>query len=79
MKQKDMIVLLVIVFIAGFASYFVSKSLFSGDKTKVQVKRVQAIDPDFNEPSDKYYNGDSVNPTQTITIGDTNPTQNPPQ
>jgi hypothetical protein len=70
-KQKDFVVIIVIVFIAAVASYFASSKLLSNSKTRaVEVKKVEAISTDFVTPDKQYFNGNSVNPTQIITIGD---------
>lgn len=79
MKQKDIIVIIVVVFIAGLASYFISTKLFvkKGD-TEQKAKVVEKISTDFNPPSNKYFNKQSVNPTQKINIGDQQPAPTPP-
>lgn len=71
MKQKDIIIIIIIVFFTGIASYFLSTKLFASEKQRsIEVKTVDAISTDFNKPSKQYFNENSVNPTQIITIGD---------
>lgn len=78
MKQKDIIVIIVVVFIAGLASYFISTKLFvKKTDTQQQAKVVDKISTDFNPPSNKYFNKQSVNPTQKIQIGDQQPAPTP--
>lgn len=71
MKQKDISLIIVISFISVVLSIVVSNAVFnnSGDK-KLQSEVVTAITPDFNQPSKKYFNAESNDPTQIIRIGD---------
>lgn len=76
MKQKDMIIIAVAVFIAAFGSYFLSKALFAKKENRSkEVKVVEQISTDFNPPGKRYFNENSLNPTQTITIGNGQSTQ----
>lgn len=71
MKQKDIAVIILVVFFSGVFSYFVSNAIFATPedlKTKVEV--VEPITADFTEPDSRYFNANSVNPTLNITIGD---------
>ena len=71
MKQKDIDAIITIVFISGILSFFISNALFAPPKNlKTQVEVVEPISAEFSQPDKKYFNQDSVNPTQTITIGD---------
>lgn len=70
MKQKDIALIVVIVIVSGTISFFLSKWLFSvpaNRQTKVEV--VTPISADFNQPDQRYFNSNSVDPTQNITIG----------
>lgn len=71
MKQKDIALILVISFISAVMSLVVSNLLFSSKSNRSQTADVvTAITTDFTEPDKKYYNEESVNPTQIIRIGD---------
>lgn len=71
MKQKDIILIVIVVIISGTFSFLLSKFLFSTPKDReTQVEVVQAISPDFPQPDPRYFNANSVDPTQNITIGD---------
>lgn len=71
MKQKDIAIIIVVIFVSGVLSYFVSSALFaSEDNLKTQVEVVQPITADFPKPDPRYFNAESVNPTLNITIGD---------
>lgn len=70
MKQKDIALILVIVFVSGFLSFFVSSYLLvPSSERKAQVEVVEPIVADFTEPDKTYFNSKSTNPTQTIQIG----------
>jgi hypothetical protein len=71
MKQKDIAIIVVVVFVSGLLSYFISNALFaSPDKLQTEVEVVEPITADFPEPDTRYFSTNSINPTQTITIGD---------
>lgn len=71
MKQKDIAIIIVVVFFSGLISYFVSRAIFaSPDSLETKVEVVQPITADFPEPDTRYFNDNSVNPTLTITIGE---------
>lgn len=71
MKQKDIALIVVVVIISGLLSFFVGRLLFANPKDKqVKAEVVDAISTVFIQPSSKYFNPNSVNPTQLIRIGD---------
>lgn len=77
MKQKDLILIIVVVFISAVISIIASKSLFSAPKNRQQaVEVVDPISSTFQEPDSHYFNSQSIDPTKLITIGD-NSNQNP--
>lgn len=69
MKQKDLAVIIAIVGGAAVISFIIFSVVF-GNKTnaKIKVEIVEPISADFKLPSESYFNKDSLNPTQTITI-----------
>lgn len=72
MKRKDISVIIAIVFLTGLVSFWVSNALFNKARTtKDEVEIVQPITSDFIKPEQKYFNGNSINPTQTIIVGET--------
>lgn len=74
MKRKDLSLIFAIVFLSALVSFFISNTLFNKSRTKKeQVEVVQPISAEFATPDKKYFNGDSVNPTQLIEI---NPSDN---
>lgn len=77
MKQKDVAVIIIIAFISAIVSFFASNKLFvSPSNRKQQAEVVDAIQPSFQTPDKKYFNSNSINPTQNATIGSDN-NQNP--
>ncbi len=76
MKQKDIILIVAVVIISGTVSFLLSKVLFSVPKERqTRVEVVQAISPDFPQPDTRYFNGNAVDPTKNITIGDSSNNQ----
>jgi hypothetical protein len=70
MKTKDIGLIVVIAIISGALSIVLSSLLIpSADKSQ-SVETVGAINSEFQRPPTEYFNQDSVNPTQEITIGE---------
>ncbi|MDB5163968.1 MAG: hypothetical protein JWS12_586 [Candidatus Saccharibacteria bacterium] len=70
MKQKDLALILIIVFISATISLLISKVFITSPKnrtTKVQV--VEKITTDFPQPDSRFFNINAVDPTVLITIG----------
>ena len=76
MKQKDIILIIVVVFISAVLSIVLSNLLISSPKNrKSTVEVVEPIKEDFLEADSKYFNSNSIDPTKQIKIGDqSNPT-----
>jgi hypothetical protein len=73
MKQKDIALIILIAGIAGIISFFVSRAMFSSHSQRSQQAAVvDAISTDFTSPSSKYFNTNSIDPTQLIQIGNNN-------
>lgn len=69
MKQKDFTLIAVIVVISAVISVIISNALISSPKNRQEkVEVVQPISPDFNTPDAKYFNTNSIDPTQLIQI-----------
>jgi Flp pilus assembly protein CpaB len=75
MKQKDIALILVIVAISGIISFLASRWIFARPADRQQkAEVVDVITSDFPLPDSKYFNNNSIDPTQLIQIGDsTNP------
>lgn len=71
MKQKDWILILVVGFFAGVVSLLLSNILISpASERKAQVEVVSPITSEFQEPDNRFFNTESINPTQPIRIGE---------
>lgn len=68
MKQQDIAVVIIIVFVAGMASFFLANKFFSPSTARRSAETVTAIDPTFTVPDKKYFSADSINPTLRIEI-----------
>lgn len=70
MKQKDLAMIIMVVFISGLFSFFISRAIFAKPQDKKQsAEIVEPIVTDFSQPSEKYFNTNSINPTYLIQIG----------
>jgi len=69
MKQKDIALILVMVFIGAVISLLVSRLIFSSPQSRKQsAEVVDVITSDFSTPPPKYFNTNAINPTQPITL-----------
>lgn len=70
MKQKDIGLIIVVVFISVILSVVISGKIFTPPKNRQQaVQTVQAISTQFTQPPAKYFNANSQDFTQLIQIG----------
>ena len=76
MKQKDILLVVVVIIVSAVMSVVLSNMLISSPKNRQQkVEVVGPISPDFAQPDQKYFNSNSVDPTQLIQIGGNSNTQ----
>ena len=68
MKQQDLIIVVVIVFIAGIFSFIISNKFITPSNQKQTAEIVSAIDPNFQLPDAEVFDSDAVNPTVKIQI-----------
>lgn len=77
MKQKDIALIIIIAFISAVISFVVSGKLFvTPANRQQQVEVVDPIPTSFQTPDKKYFNSNSIDPTQTPQISTDN-NQNP--
>lgn len=70
MKQKDVALIIIVVFISGILSYFLSSTFITTpENRKTEVEVVEPISSEFKRPDERYFNANSINPTQQIQIG----------
>jgi len=73
MKQKDIALIIVIVAISGIISFLASQWIFARPADRQQeAEVVDVITSDFTLPDSKYFNNQSIDPTQLIEIGNSN-------
>jgi ABC-type cobalt transport system substrate-binding protein len=71
MKQKDVALIILVIFFSVVISFFVSKLIFtSASQRSLTAEVVEPIDPNFQQPDNAFFNPKSINPTQLIKIGD---------
>lgn len=79
MKRKDLILIIVVVFVSAVFSLIMSNIFISTPKNrKEKVEVVGEIIPTFPTPDKQFFNEQSINPTLVIEIGN-NDNQNPLQ
>lgn len=70
MKQKDIILIVFVIILTGIVTFFASNALFGSQKQRQEkVEVIEPITSDFPKPDSKYFNSNSIDPTQQITIG----------
>jgi hypothetical protein len=75
MKQKDVALIIVVAAISGVLSFVVSHFVFSSPSNRTQTAEVvDAINNQFTTPSSKYFNANSIDPAQAVTVGNSNNT-----
>jgi hypothetical protein len=71
MKQKDVAIVVVVGIVSAVFALVLSNMIFGSPSQKEQkAEVVDAITAEFIAPDDRYFNPDSIDPTQQITIGD---------
>ena len=76
MKQKDILIIIGVAIVSAIFSYVISNALFGGGSTaNLTAPKVTPISAEFPTPDERYFNAASLNPTKTITIGDSTNTQ----
>lgn len=77
MKQKDIVLIIGIAGISAIASFVVSNKIFvTPSNRQQQVEVVDPITASFQTPDKKYFNANSIDPTQNLSVG-TGTNQNP--
>lgn len=69
MKQKDLLLVVVIVAVSAVFSFVISGVLFGSPSDRQQeVEQVDAISTTFPDPDKRFFNKQAFDPTQVITI-----------
>lgn len=70
MKQGDIALIVVVAFIAGIMSFIITGMIFGRpNDLKTEVEVVDPISAELTPVDTRYFNKDSINPTQIIRIG----------
>lgn len=78
MKQKDIALIIVVAVVSAVVALVLSNILFgSPSRSQQKAEVVDPITANFPAPDQRYFNGDSIDPTQTITIGNGQTNQAP--
>ena len=76
MKQKDVVLIVIVVIFARIVSVLVSNFFFTPDNSKsLTAEIVDPITSEFQQPDESVFNNKAINPTQLIEIGDSKNTQ----
>ncbi|HYF96504.1 MAG TPA: hypothetical protein VD947_00525 [Patescibacteria group bacterium] len=76
MKQKDVVLIVIVVIFAGIVSIIATNFFFTPDNAKnLTAAVVDPITSDFQQPDERVFNSKAINPTQLIEIGDSKNTQ----
>lgn len=77
MKQKDIALIIAVIFFSAVVSILISRAIFSSPQNRQQqAEVVQPITANFPKPDSRYFNANSFDPTQHITV-DQNANPNP--
>lgn len=75
MKQQDLGIIVAVAFLSAIVSFLLSNKLFVTPENRQQkVEVVDTIVSDFDQPSTRYFNETSINPTQISQLDSTNQT-----
>jgi len=76
MKQKDIAIIIAVAGFSTVVAFILANVLLAGPKNQqAQVKLLDSISSNFPAADSKYYNTSSIDPTQTVKIGDTTNSQ----
>lgn len=70
MKQKDILVVIVVIVFSVIVSYLVAAKFISTPSNRQQnVQQVGSISSQFSTPSSKYFNDGSIDPSELVQTG----------
>lgn len=77
MKKNDIALIILIASLTLVISFFIVKAVFGEPKDyQTKVEKVEVVNANLTEPSDRVFNADAINPTVVIQIG--NPSNQQP-
>ena len=72
MKQKDIAIIIAVAGFSTVVAFVLANMVLASPKNRqAEVKVLDSISSSFPPADTKYYNASSINPTQTVQIGDT--------
>jgi hypothetical protein len=75
MKQKDIAMIIVVAFVSGVLSFFLSGKIFVTPENRQQeVEVVDKLSSNFELPDSRFFNAESINPTVDVQLDNTNQT-----
>lgn len=73
MKQKDIAVIVAIAGLSTIIAFILANILIANPKNRhAEVQVLDSISSEFPKPDSKYFNTNSIDPTQTVEIGNNN-------
>jgi hypothetical protein len=76
MKQKDIAIIIAVAGFSTVVAFILANVLLATPKNQqAPVKVLDSISSTFPAANNKYYNTSSIDPTQTVQIGDTTNSQ----
>lgn len=74
MKQKDILLIVVVAIVAAVSSYIIATQVFvRQDRRQQKVEVVDEIKPTMESVDKRFFNVDSINPARDSSLGSTNP------
>lgn len=71
MKKQDIAIIILIVAISALAAYLIGRAIVGDPQQQaVQVPTVEAVSTNVEEPDNRVFNDNAINPTVEINIGD---------
>ena len=68
MKQQDIAILIVIIFIAGVGTFFLANAFIKPETQNTTAEVVEPINSDFPLPEAGVFSTESINPTVPIQV-----------
>jgi hypothetical protein len=72
MKQKDVVVIIVVIVFSSIFSFILSGILLKPSAESKTAEVVQPISSQLGKPNSTDFSSNSINPTQIISIGNNN-------
>ncbi len=69
-KKTDIYTVILVAGLAAIFSFVIANAVFKPGKNRVKVEDPAVITSEFPTLPNTFFNSDSINPTQIITIGD---------